>query len=50
MDTPPTTNSGPLTTFEDLLAWQEQSGQIVPPFSPEEKTLACRVAQAYYWR
>ena len=52
MDTPTPTDQQtptPTWTVDDFIDWMEGQGQIVPPFSADERSLATAVAEAYFF-
>jgi hypothetical protein len=36
-------------SFDSVVSWMEECGEIAPPFSPQERALAHEVARAHYF-
>ena len=43
------TPSTPTMTVDDLISWKEQRGEIVPPFTADERSLARAAAEAWHF-
>jgi hypothetical protein len=45
----PATSTPRTYTLDDIIAWKDRTGEIAPPFSPDERSLAQAVAEAWHF-